>query len=106
MRRTRLVLLLLPSWLGFCGLGGYALIFLPPSVGLIGALIAGALVIALGAWVVALRADRNQRAQLSALGEAAGIASMGTGSEIAYVGEIIANLCARLERAHVYQTAF
>lgn len=106
MRRTRLVLLLLPFWLGFCGLGGYALVLLPPSVGLIGALIVCALVIALVAWVAALRADRRQRVQLSALGEAAGNAPMGTGSEIAYVGEIIANLCARLERAHIFQTAF
>lgn len=106
MRRTRLSWLQTFLWLGFGGLASYALVFLPSSPVLTGALVAGALAFALLGWIVALKADASQRAQLSALGEAAGNAPMGGGSEIAYVGEIVANLCARLERAHLYQTAF
>ncbi len=106
MRATRLILLLVPVWLGFGGLALFALANFEAGAGFYSVLGAAALLVAAASLLLAHRSDTAQRRALSALGEATGIPPMGKASELAYAGEIIANLCARLERARLFQSAF
>jgi methyl-accepting chemotaxis protein len=106
MRRTRLVLLLTPVWLGFCGLGMAAILMFAPGPELYAALALCTLIPAVAGWAIANATDKAERAALSALGEATGIGAMGKAGALAHTREIVANLCARLERARLYQSAF
>lgn len=106
MRRTRLSWLLTLVWFAFGGLAVAAAMTYPPGPILYAVLAVSALVPSLAGWFIARRADRQERKALSALGEATGIAPMSGHDALGYSREIIANLCARLERARHYQSAF
>lgn len=106
MRRTRLSWLASLSWLGFCALAVLAVRLAEPGPLLYGGLGAGAMLVAMAGFFIARAADRGEREALSALGEATGLGAMGKQMPIAYTREIVASLCARLERARLYQTAF
>lgn len=106
MRRTRLSWLLTPVWISCGGLAVLAATSLAPGPILyltLGALILGP---ALAGHFIASAADRREKEALSALGEATGIGAIGKLEPIVHMGTIVANLCARLERARLYQTAF
>lgn len=106
MRRTRLVLLLLPLWLALQAAGVALVAFEGVSLftlSVIGGLAASGVVLSL--WI-ALRADARQRAALSALGEAVGSGAIGKAAEIDHARAMVAGLCQRLERALVYMTGF
>lgn len=107
MRRTRLVLLLLPLWLALQAAGLFLVVMAGPD-SLVLAGIGGMSLLGAGlSLFVAGRADRAQRGALSALGKAVGSGAIEAASpEIDYVSGLVANLCQRLERALVYMGAF
>ena len=103
MRFTRLVLVVSSAWLLALGMAAGAIRlwgFSWPGLAAAGAAMVSALVLSL---LAALAADRAQAERLAALGRAVGLPE----AEAAVSLEaIIASLCARLERANHFKSAF
>jgi methyl-accepting chemotaxis protein len=102
MPRTRLALLLSTIWLGAAVLACVAVAALGP--GWIGWGFAGLCLIAalIGSIWTGVAAETNFEQKLGELGQAIGL----SGEESRSLEAIVANLCARLDRAHLVKAAF
>jgi methyl-accepting chemotaxis protein len=102
MRRTRVALLVSLVWLAAAAAAIIAAAFIGATavgLGLLGAALGGGLA---GSLWIGWRAEAEFAAQLGQLGKAVGL----SGTESRSVEAIVANLCTRLDRAHLVKTAF